>query len=49
MVKKHTYEGTEDILKGRKPGLLVNFVQFPCFWIRIRIPNKNSGPVQPNP
>jgi hypothetical protein len=26
-------------LKGRKPGLLVNFVQFPCSWIRIRIPN----------
>jgi hypothetical protein len=26
-VKKHTYEGTEGFLKGRKPGLFVNFGQ----------------------
>jgi hypothetical protein len=35
--------------KGRKPGL-VNFGQFPCPWIRIRIriPNTDLDPGQPN-
>jgi hypothetical protein len=32
-------EGTKAFLKGRKPGLFVNFGQFPCYWTRIRIPN----------
>ncbi len=33
------YEGTKDFLKGMKQGLFVkNVGQFPCFWIRIRIP-----------
>jgi hypothetical protein len=30
-------------LKCRKPGLFVNFGQFPCSWIRIRIPNPYPG------
>ncbi len=34
--------------KGRKPGLFVNFDQFPCSWIRIRIPNMYPNPGQPN-
>jgi hypothetical protein len=34
--------------KGRKPGLFVNFGQFPCSWIRIRIPNTDPDPRQPN-
>ncbi len=34
--KKYTYEGTKAFLKGRKPGLSVNFGQFQCSWIRIR-------------
>jgi hypothetical protein len=36
------------VLKGRKPGLFVNFGQFPCSWIRIRIPNTDPDPGQPN-
>jgi hypothetical protein len=36
--KKHTCEGTTALLKGRKPGLFVNFGKFPCSWIRIRFP-----------
>jgi hypothetical protein len=28
----------KDFLKGRKPGLFVNFGKFPCSWIRMRIP-----------
>jgi hypothetical protein len=28
----------------RKPGLFVNFGQFPCSRIRIRIPNKAPDP-----
>ncbi len=35
-------------MKDRKPGLLVNFGQFPCSWIRIRIPNKDLDPGQTN-
>ncbi len=31
-------------MKGRKPGLFVNFGQFPCSWIRIRIPNTDADP-----
>ncbi len=31
-------------LKGRKPGLFLNFGQFPCSWIRIRIPNTDPDP-----
>jgi hypothetical protein len=34
-------------VKERKPVLLVNFGQFPCSWIRIRIPNTDTDPVQP--
>jgi hypothetical protein len=29
--KKHTCEGTTALLKGRKPGLFLNFGKFPCF------------------
>jgi hypothetical protein len=37
-------------MKGRKkPGLLVNFGQNPCSWIRIRIPNTDPNPGQRNP
>ncbi len=41
-----TYQGTKVFLKGRKPVLFVNFGQFPCSWIRIRIriPNKDPDP-----
>ena len=44
--KKHTYEyeGTKAFMKGRKPGLLLNFGQFLCSWIRIRIPNTDTDP-----
>jgi hypothetical protein len=50
---KKTYEGSKAFLKGRKPGLFVNFGQF-CPWIRIRIripipiPNTDPDPRQPN-
>ncbi len=48
--KKLSYEGTKAFLKGRKPGLFVNFSQFTCSWIRmrIRIPNTDSDLGQPN-
>jgi hypothetical protein len=39
-----TYEGTKAFLKSRKPGLFVNFVQFPCSWIQICIPNTDPDP-----
>jgi hypothetical protein len=37
-------------LKVKKPGLFVNFEQFPCSWIRIifRIPNADPDPGQLN-
>jgi len=36
--------------KGRKSGLFVNFSQFPCSWIpiRISIPNTDPDPGEPN-
>ena len=34
--------------KGRKLGLFVNFGKFPCYWIRIRIPNTDPDSGQPN-
>ncbi len=34
---------TKAVLKGRKPGLFVNFGQFQCSWIRIRIRIPNTG------
>jgi hypothetical protein len=40
--------GTKVFLKGWNSGLLVNFVQFPCSWIRIRIPNTDPDPEEPN-
>ncbi len=38
--RKHTNEDTKDLLKGRKPGLFVNFGRplFSWIWIRNRIP-----------
>ncbi len=44
--QKNTYEGTKAVLKGRS-GLFVNFGQFPCSWIRIRILNTDpdSDPI----
>jgi hypothetical protein len=48
MGQKHTYKGTKAFLKGRKPGLLEYFLQFPCSWIRICIPNTEPDPGQPN-
>jgi hypothetical protein len=49
MVKgqKHNYEA-EVFLKGRKPGLFVNFGQFPSSWFGIRIPNTDPDPRHPN-
>jgi hypothetical protein len=35
--------GSKTLLKGRKPGSFVNHGQFPCCWIRIRIPQCRSG------
>jgi hypothetical protein len=35
--------GTYAFLKERKSGLFVNFGQFQCSWIRIRIPNIQHG------
>ncbi len=35
---------TKAFLKGRKPGLFLNFGQFPCSRIRIRIPNTDPDP-----
>jgi hypothetical protein len=39
--KKQTFEGTKALLKGRKPGLFVNFGKISCSWIWIRIPNSD--------
>jgi hypothetical protein len=33
--------------KKKKPGLFVNFGEFPCSWIRIRIPIMDPDPGQP--
>jgi hypothetical protein len=41
-------KGAEAFLKGRKPGLFVNFGQFPFFWILIRIPNTDPDKGQLN-
>jgi hypothetical protein len=48
--KNIPYEGTEAFSKGKKLGLFDNFDQFPCSWIRIRIriPNTDPDPGQPN-
>jgi hypothetical protein len=35
-------------LKGRKSGLFVNFGEFPCSWIRIRIIKTDPDPRHPN-
>jgi hypothetical protein len=37
-------------LKGLRSGVFVNFGQFPCFWIRlrIRIPNTDPDPGEPD-
>jgi hypothetical protein len=43
-----TNDGTKTLLKGRKPGLFVNFNKYPCYWIRIRIPNTDPYSGQPN-
>jgi hypothetical protein len=44
---KTSYVGTKTFLIDRKPGLFVNFGQFPCSWIRIHIPNTDTDPRQP--
>jgi hypothetical protein len=43
---KHTgtYVGTKAILKGLTLGLFLDFAQFPCSWIRSRIPNTDPDP-----
>jgi hypothetical protein len=38
----------EVCFEDRKPGLFVNFVQFPCSWIGISITNADPDPGQPN-
>jgi hypothetical protein len=38
------YEGTKTCLKGKEPGLFVYFGQFPCLWIRIRMPITDPDP-----
>jgi hypothetical protein len=53
-VIKHTYVGTsyptKTFVKGYKSGLFVNFCQFTCPGIRIRIPNTEPDldPGEPN-
>jgi hypothetical protein len=34
--------------KGIKPDFFFNFDRFSCSWIRIRIPNTDPDPGQPN-
>jgi hypothetical protein len=36
-------------LKGRKPVLFVNFGQFPCSWIQIRIPKTQDSQINADP
>ncbi len=48
VIGEHTYEGAKAFWKDRKQGLFLNFGQFPCSWIRIRIPNRDLDPGQPN-
>ncbi len=43
-----TYEGTKAFLNGWKSDLIVKFGKFPCSWIRIRKPNTNPDPGEPN-
>jgi hypothetical protein len=33
----HSHSHSESLFERQKPGLFVNFGQFPCSWIRIRI------------
>jgi hypothetical protein len=40
--------GAKALLKGRKPGLIVDYAKFQCSWICIRIPNTDPDPGQPN-
>jgi hypothetical protein len=47
-VKGHTLVGKKAVLKGWKSGLFVNLGQFPCSPIRIRIPNTDPDPGEPN-
>ncbi len=44
------FEGTKTFFKVRKPGVFVNFFQFLCSWvpIRIRILNTDPDPGQLN-
>jgi hypothetical protein len=44
----HTKVRYRAFLKGRKPGLFVNFGLFPCSWIRIHIPNTDPDLRQQN-
>ncbi len=48
-VGKHTYEGTKDILKGRKPGLFVNFGQFTIFFYILLDPDPQIPNMDPDP
>jgi hypothetical protein len=43
-----TSEDKKTFLKGRTPGLLLNFVKFPCTWNRFHIPNMDLDP-DPDP
>ncbi len=47
-LQKNSDEVTKALFNSRKPGLFVNFVQLPWSWIRIRIPNTDPDPGQPN-
>ncbi len=38
-----SFGGTKAFLKGWNSGLIVNFAQFSCSWIRIRIPQYRCG------
>jgi hypothetical protein len=38
----------KSLFEREKPDLFVNIVQFSCSWIRIRVPNTDLDPGQPN-
>jgi hypothetical protein len=48
MIHKHSYEGAKAFLKRQETMFIVNVGQFPSSWIRIRIPNMDLDPGQPN-
>jgi hypothetical protein len=46
--QKNNISKYKSLFKWQEPGLFVNFCQFLCSWIRIRIPNTDPDPGPPN-